>query len=174
MKKLIIKIEEGIISGVYTNLPEDIEVLIKDSDDRYEEERTQEYHRLQQLIDHGCVKDILYQEITPEEESSIPSMLNPDVLLIIKEANTAKTDNGKRMQQLTAAFIDGYLTAHAEITRFIWKMHRSKDKEIQKIVCLLSKALKPLVCKQNDHYFKLCEFINQPGFFDQAESESQT
>lgn len=174
MKKLIIEIEDGIVSGVYTSIPEDIEILIKDSDDRHDEDRVQDYYMLQQLIDHGCVADILYQEMNPEEEPNIPSMLNPNVFLLITEANTAKTEDGKRMQQLNAAFIDGYLTAQAEITRFMWKMYRSKDKETQNKVCMLSETLKPLIQKQHDHYSKLCEFINQPEFFDQSGGEQQT
>lgn len=173
MKKMIIEIEDGIVSGVYTSLPEDIEILIKDSDDKHDEDRVQDYYMLQQLIDRGCIEDTLYQEMNPEEEPSLPSKLNPNVFLLIKEANTAKTEDGKRMQQLNAAFIDGYLTAHAEITRFIWKMHRSKDKEIQNTVRVLSEILEPLILKQNDHYFKLCEFVNRSEFFDQAVGESQ-
>lgn len=168
MKKLIIEIEGGIVSGVYASLPEDIEILIKDSDDKHDDERVQDYYTLQQLIDHGCIKDILYQEMNPEEEPSIPSMLNPNVFVLIKEASTAKTEEGKHMQQLNAAFIDGYLTAQAEITRFIRKMYRSKDKDSQNKARMLSEMLEPLIQKQHDHYFKLCEFINQPDFFDQS------
>lgn len=168
MKKMIIEIEGGIVSAVYTSLPEDIEILIKDSDDRHDDDRVQEYYMLQQLIDRGCIEDTLYQEMNSEEDPSIPSMLNPNVFLIIKEANTAKTEEGKRMQQLNAAFIDGYLTAQAEIIRFIWKMHRSKEKDTQNKVCILSETLKPLIQKQYDHYSKLCDFINQPDFFDQS------
>lgn len=167
MKKLIIEIEGGIVSGVYASLPEDVEILIKDSDDKHDDERIQDYYMLQQLIDHGCIEDTLYREMNPEEEPSIPSMLNPDVFLLIKEANTAKTEAGKRMQQLNVAFIDGYLTAQAEITRFIWKMYRSKDKDNQNKAHMLSAMLKPLIQQQNDHYFKLCEFVNQLDFFDQ-------
>lgn len=170
MKKMIIEIEDGIVSGVYTSLPEDIEILIKDSDDQHDDDRVQDYYMMQQLIDRGCIKDTLYQEMNPEEEPCIPSMLNPNVFLIIKDANAAKTEEGKHIQQLNAAFIDGYLTAQAEITRFIWKMHRSKDKDMQNKVHMLSEILEPLIQKQHDHYFKLCEFVNRPDFFDQSES----
>ncbi len=173
MKKMIIEIEGGVVSGVYTSLPEDIEILIKDSDDKHDDDRVQDYYMLQQLIDRGCIEDTLYQEMNPEEEPSISAMLNPNVFLIIKDANTAKTEEGKHMQQLNAAFIDGYLTAQAEITRFIWKMYRSKDKDNQNKAHMLSAMLKPLIQQQHDHYFKLCEFVNRSDFFDQSEGESQ-
>jgi hypothetical protein len=176
LKKIIIEVEGGIVSGVYSDVPDEAEILIKDSDDQYDE-HMQEYIRLQQLIDRGCVTDLMYPAAESDHSAAIqtegPCMLDPNVFLLIREPNIAKTKEGKTIQRLHAAFIDGYLSAQAELFKFIMGLYRSHNKEDSDAACMISDSLAPLRAKQDWSYRQLCEFINQPGAFDEAGGESR-
>lgn len=57
--EIIVEIEKGIVSGVYTDSEQDITVSIKDCDDQYDE-RAEGYLEMQEKISSGRFRDALY------------------------------------------------------------------------------------------------------------------
>lgn len=59
VKKLIIEIVEGIISGIYTDSGEKFIVEITDPEDIYDPERKEDRERLEKVINSGCLVNVL-------------------------------------------------------------------------------------------------------------------
>ena len=87
-------------------------------------------------------------------------MLDPNVFLLIKEQNQAKTETGKNIQLLEAAYIDGYITAQGELDKFIAQLYKSKDVNAS----LIYNTLQLFRKQQNKRYNEMCEYINSEDF----------
>lgn len=168
MSRMIIELSDGIITKIYTNSMEDYQVEITDPDDEYDSERVADRRRLEHLIGKGGLRDILNEEEEPEEVSFVPDM-NPGVLVLITEDGTAKTENGRRMQILDAAYLDGYLTASARLTKFITRLFREKNPDASAIY----NYLKPLISQLDTDYYQLCRQLNEKAYDDIARKDKE-
>lgn len=169
--ELIIKVNRGIVTGVYTHFPENIIIRVTDDDDRYDEERQHEYHAIQKLIDSGAVVDALYgsMETSEASELTLPAP-DPNTFLLIRDLEAVKTETGKKVQLLYAAYIDGYLRSHAEICKFARKFAKeNSDTDIDFLG--FYNVVKPLLEKQLKTYDGLCDELNKSEEFDQTAEE---
>lgn len=166
MSKIIVDVFRGIVDGVYSDNPEEMQIEICDSDDHCDETRANRYEAVQHLLKHGGMQNLLYEE-DPETPDDKAPRLNPDVFILIKTSNEAKTESGKKAQLLSAAFVDGYLSAYGELSRFITKLYRDKRPGAHEVYT----ALRPLLDRQNSSYDELCSDLNKPELFDDAERE---
>ena len=171
--ELIIEINRGIVSGVYTNSQDNFAIRIIDEDDEHDDERYVEYHSAKNLIESGAVTDILYgnPETSDTSELRLPA-LDPKAFLLIRDPDAVKTETGRQMQLLYSAFIDGYLTCHAEICKFARRfIAENPDGNID--FPGFYKIMKPLLEKQNQIYDGLCSALNKSEEFD-CEDEKPT
>lgn len=165
-KLIIVEIEKGTLQGVYTDTLEDFEVRVKDTDNRQDNE--EEYLRLRALIQKGAVRDI-YSEPVALEPIGKPPEPDPRACVLIKEQNTAQSDAGKALQNEYAAYIDGYLTAAAELGRFLFSLRKSGNAEDVKLAIELGNGLSSFRQRQYENYDRLCDHLNMPERFDTAE-----
>lgn len=160
MPRVIIEIHHGIINGVYTDILENLEVKICDPDDIFDDERSAEFSALQHQIKHGGLHNIAG---FPVRDAQCTAGLDPNAFLLIREPYTAKSEVGKTAQRLSAAFVDGYLTAHAELSRYLTRLYRDK----QPNAALIYHSLIPLLDQQNSTYYELCKTLNCPKLYDE-------
>lgn len=92
--------------------------------------------------------------------------MNPACLLLIKNGNEAQTNDGRLVQTVHAAFIDGYTSATGELSRFISYLYQT-DKATAAIV---HKALKPLIELQNQSYNAMCDGLNDTAVWDSEDN----
>lgn len=164
MPRVIIEIHHGIINGVYTDILENLEVKICDPDDIFDDERSAEFSALQHQIKHGGLHNIAG---FPVRDAQCTAGLDPNAFLLIREPYTAKSEVGKTAQRLSAAFVDGYLTAHAELSRYLMRIYREKVAD----AATIHHTLIPLLDQQNFNYDKLCEDLNRPELYDENITE---
>lgn len=163
MSKIIVEIRSGGVNEVYTDSHEQLEISILDHDEPDEET----HFNLNQLIQKGLVKAVLNAEAKKILNKPTCPILDSNIFLVIRDENHAITPIGKKMQLLHAAFTDGYLSANAEISRFISQLFRSAIEEERQLASTIFNGLKPLSDMQSKHYNELCNFINQGVMFDQ-------
>lgn len=164
MPRLIIYLDNGNVDGVYTDSAEDIEVKVCESDDGFDDERSADFTALLYQIKHGGLRDLM---TFPHLMAQCPPAFDPHALLLICEPNVATNEVGKASQRLSAAFVDGYLAAHAELTRYLMQMYREKQPD----AALTHHRLRPLLDRQNSTYDKLCEDLNRPELYDENIAE---
>lgn len=160
MPRLIVYLDNGNVDGVYTDSAEDIEVKVCESDDGFDDERSADFTALRYQIKHGGLRDLM---TLPDLMAQCPPSFDPDALLLIREPNVAQSEVGRSAQQLSAAFVDGYLAAHAELTRYLMQMYREK----QPNAALTHRRLSPLLDRQNSTYDELCKALNCPELYDE-------
>lgn len=168
MSRMIIELSDGIITGIYTDSMEDYQVEITDPDDENDLERAADRRRLVHLIGKGGLRDILNGEEEQDEVSPAPG-LDPGVLVLITEDGAAKTENGRRMQLLEAAYLDGYLTASARLTKFITRLFREKNPDASAIY----NCLKPIISQFDTGYCQLCRQLNEKAYDDIARKDRE-
>lgn len=166
MARIIVNLSRGIVDGVYSDNPEEMQVEICDSDDQHDDIRATQYEAVQYLLKHAGMQNLLYEEDPETQEDKTPC-LDPDVFVLIKSQNEAKSDQGKAIQRLSAAFVDGYLSAQGELSRFITKLYRDKHQAAHEVYT----ALRPLLDRQNANYDILCADLNRPEPFDNTETD---
>lgn len=168
MSRMIIELSDGIITGIYTDSMEEYQVEITDPDDEYDLERVADRRRLAHLIGKGGLRDILNGEEEQDEVSQVPG-LDPGVLVLITEDGAAKTENGQRLQLLEAAYLDGYLTASARLTKFITRLFRERNPDASAIY----NCLKPLISQLDTDYNQMCRQLNEKAYDDIARKDRE-
>ena len=163
---IIVEIENGTLQGVYTDALAEFEVRVKDADNRQDDE--EEYLRLRALIQKGAVRDIYSEPVTLEPISKPPEP-DPRACVLIKDQNTAQSEAGKALQNEYAAYIDGYLTASAELGRFLYSLRKSGNAEDVKLALELGNGLSTFRQKQYENYDRLCDHLNTPERFEETE-----
>lgn len=159
MSQMVIEISEGIINHVYVDSIESYQVEITDTDDMYDPERQADRKRLEHLIKKGGMRDLLDEEM-PEEDMAPAPVLDSGVFVLIKEGAEAKTENGRKLQVLDAAYLDGYLTASARISKFITNLYRKKEPHASQ----LHANLKPLLSQLSADYDQMCKRLNETEY----------
>lgn len=169
-KLIIVEIEKGTLQGVYTDALEEFEVRVKDADVRQDDD--EEYLRLRALIKRGAVRDIYFEPATLAETSEPPEP-DPRACVLFMEQNTAQSETGKALQNKYAAYIDGYLTAAAELSRFLYSLKKAGNAEDGKLALELGHGLDTLRHRQYENYDRLCDHLNTPERFDNSEQDAQ-
>lgn len=59
MIKLVIEMDNGIVTGVFSNYPIKFDIKITDSEDEYDVDRMEDRKRLKALIDQEDFQDVL-------------------------------------------------------------------------------------------------------------------
>jgi hypothetical protein len=89
--------------------------------------------------------------------------MNPQSLVLIKDGNEAETRDGRQLQAAHAAYIDGYITATGEISRFIhrlWKIDKRTASTVYH-------AVKQLSEQQDASYKAMCDRLNDKASWDE-------
>lgn len=167
---IIVEIQDGTLQGVYTNDLEDFEVRVKDADVRQDDE--EEYLRLRTLIQKGAVRDIYNGPVSLPEVHEPPEP-DPGACVLLHEQNTAQSETGKAVQKAYSFFIDGYLTAAAELGRFLYSIGKSGKQEDVKRAQELGQTLREFRNRQFENYERLCDYLNTPERFDSSELPSE-
>jgi hypothetical protein len=100
---------------------------------------------------------------------SVPSIVTLDkgietrCLILIKDDNIAETREGRQAQVVHAAYIDGYITATGELSRFITKLYET-DRNTASIVY---NAFQSLRDNQNASYNTMCRRLNDKESWDE-------
>lgn len=150
MKTMVIEINEGVIQSIYSNAAEAVyHLIVIDEDDEGDEERNVRYRSIKYLLQKGDFYDIENGD-NVVVDGNVP-VLDPEAFTLVTDDNQAKTANGRHRQELDAAFIAGYLTAHTEI---------SKGQNMA--VCSLNECID----KQIEHYCRMVEELNQSAKYD--------
>lgn len=161
MNEITIIIDEHNILHVYKGLNENIKVTILDENKKEDSEKIKE---LQYLFDKGLILDVINnkENIVSKLNSKQFPFLDENAVLLIRDQNHAKTDSGRNKQLIFTAFIDGYLSASAELSKCITKLFKSKNKNVS----LIYNELEPLINKQDENYKLMCDYLNKSEEFD--------
>lgn len=180
MRKLIIELCRGILSAVYSDSVEPLDIQVIDDEDRHDEERAANYHQIQRLIEHGCLIDIYNDPVIPDgkpnddsNRENNPLRLSPNAFLLVPEPWEAKTENGRLLQKLDTAFIDGLLNAWGRFERFILSLNRSQFPEEREVGATLLRYLEPVRRQMNVDYDAFCKRILESETYDRAVEESE-
>ena len=151
-----------------------------DDEDRYDEERVADYHQIHRLIEHGCLTDIYNEPVVPDGElnddsnqESKPLRLSPDAFLLVPEPWEAKTENGRLLQKLDTAFVDGFLNAWGRFERFILSLNCSQFPEEREVGATLLRYLEPVRRQMNADYDAFCKRVLEPETYDQVVEEGE-
>lgn len=160
MYKLILEIDGGIVTSVYTDSREEYQVQITDTDDDLAERE-----QMEKLIDYqikqGILRDVLCGNKEEEkiESARVPSF-DPRAILLVRESDRVKTSTGKFLQKMDVAFIDGFLSASGKISRYITSLYKTKNPTAR----IVYNELKPLNRQLNGDYNSMCLRLNQEDY----------
>lgn len=109
-----------------------------------------------------CGVEFSIAEDTPPIAVTLDKGIDPRCLVLIKTGNEADTRDGRQMQMAQAAYIDGYITATGEFSRFITSLYKSDSKT----AAIVFSAMQPLRESQNASYNTMCGRLNDKKTWD--------
>lgn len=146
MQKLIVETWRGLLSEVYSNEPEVMDLIEINEEDPADKERQQEYWKSMWPIQRGCCRPVTKQESSPYETlSSQESARNLTAL-------RGLFPESEEVQQ-AISFIDGFLAAWGMMNQY----QRERDRSGQMTEGSLGRVLSPLADRLDEVYSTLYE-----------------
>ena len=178
MARVIISTDGGVLLDVHTDASEPIQYLMVDEQDKFDDIRAPAYMACERLLQAGFLTacseikvpvhlgetaaDAPGQENMRKEDKGCPQ-LGTEGFDLICDDNQADTGDGKILQKLDAAFVNGYLAASAELSSFIGGLFRAHDPRAADVYT----ALRLLLDRQSDNYFVSCARINDRTLYEE-------
>ena len=154
MRKIVVNMERGIVDGVYSNEPSEVDFRWIENEDIGDESCSQEYWRNIWLIEHGC-----YTNITGECEKVNKRCCQTKYVVWKNDSYPAfvKTLGKKMFQLIKIAFLDGFLAAWGSLTRFVRGIDRVENEEERDKLESVYQLLSPLLDIWEQQYDTLYE-----------------
>lgn len=154
MRKIVIMITRGIIEGIYSDIPDEVEIREIEEEDEYDAERAENYWRNQWLIEQGCYTDISRSTPhSPEKDSVIPHIRKS------RSIEDIRTSLPKGTKEKDIAYVDGFLAAWGSLNRYRTDMALSQNPETKEKGEMLSCLLNPLTDEWEKEYDALCDLL---------------
>lgn len=145
--------ERGIVDGVYSNEPSEVDFRWIENEDIGDESCSQEYWRNIWLIEHGC-----YTNITGECEKVNKDVAKQICRLEERQLSSLCEDIGKENVPIDKiAFLDGFLAAWGSLTRFVRGIDRVENEEERDKLESVYQLLSPLLDIWEQQYDTLYE-----------------
>lgn len=158
MRKIVIMITRGIIEGIYSDIPDELEIREIEDTDKYDAEREQNYWRNQWLLEQECYTDIF----NPMPQSTEKNIELPHKLKA-QSIEAIKTSLPKEARDVDIAYIDGFLAAWGSLNKYRTNMVLSQNPETKKEGEVLSHLLSPLTDEWEKAYNNLCDLLWKQG-----------
>ena len=153
MRKIVVNMERGIVDGVYSNEPSEVDFRWIENEDIGDESCSQEYWRNIWLIEHGC-----YTNITGECEKVNKDVAKQICRLEERQLSSLCEDIGKENVPIDKiAFLDGFLAAWGSLTRFVRGIDRVENVEERDKLESVYQLLSPLLDIWEQQYDTLYE-----------------
>lgn len=151
MRKIVVNMERGIVDGVYSNDPCEVDFRQIEGEDRYDECRSQEYWRNKWLIEHGC-----YVDITGECEKVNRDVAKQICRLEERQLSSLCEDIGN-VPIDKIAFLEGFLAAWGSLNRFVTGIDCVENEEKRDKFKSVYQLLSPLLDAWEQQYDTLYE-----------------
>lgn len=154
MRKVVIVMSRGLIEGIYSDIPDELEIREIEDTDEYDAERAQNYWRNQWLLEQGCYTDIF--NLAPQSTDKrvvLPHKLKSQSIEAIK------TSLPKGVREADIAYIDGFLAAWGSLNKYRTDMALAQNPETRGEGEMLSRLLNPLTDEWEKEYDALCDLL---------------
>lgn len=177
MSKLVISMDNGVLLGALVDfpVPYDIKVVSVDLEDKYTADGAVLWKALDAERKMGAMRNLAEDDPfplgTPYALPIAHRLRNDGLLDLALESFAAETDEGEAAQLQELAFINGYLTAHAEIRRLQFRLEEPYG---PKDACGIRELLRSMVDWQRENYHLMYAAVNDGNLFDEEYAGGQS